>query len=80
MSLQTILKTRREGDVMTCWGRVIHTRDTATGNDRSPTVVTRKASSTNERRELTVTSVSASKHGVCYRKIVIYDPNKLERS
>jgi len=33
--------TRREGDVMTCCGRLFHTRDAATGNDRSPTVVWR---------------------------------------
>jgi len=35
------LKTWREGDVMTCCGRLFHTRDTATGNDRLPTVVRR---------------------------------------
>jgi len=34
-------KTRREGDVMTCCGRLFHTCDAATGNDRSPTVVRR---------------------------------------
>jgi len=32
---------RREGDAMTCWGRLFHTRDAGTGNDRSPTVVRR---------------------------------------
>jgi len=43
MSLQTILrlKTRRDGDVMTCCGRLFHTRDAATGNDQSPMVVRR---------------------------------------
>jgi len=41
MSLQTIFNTRREGDVITCCGRLCHTRDTATGNKRLPVVIRR---------------------------------------
>jgi len=39
--IRRFLKTRSEGDVMTCCGRLFHTRDAATGNDRSHTIVRR---------------------------------------